>query len=147
MSAPFERLSTPKHLRVLYQYQYRMVSSIIRKRLLLRLWPTEGQRHHLRRRRNHPARLSPGAKSKDPLGLLNRIGPSGIIVFSDFSTILAIIAPFPGTDGSTLWVGNEWRTRKLPGGPACHRNSYRYLPISPLSGSASPPSGLGHSTV
>src|ERR1019366_6866075 len=39
------------------------------------------------------------------------------------------------------------RTRKLPGGPACHRNSYRYLPISLLSGLASPPSGLGHSTV
>jgi hypothetical protein len=30
---------------------------------------------------------------------------------------------------------------------ACARDSFRYLPISLLSGSASPPSGLGHSTV
>jgi hypothetical protein len=34
-----------------------------------------------------------------------------------------------------------------PVGRLAMRNSYRYLPISPLSGSASPPSGLGHSTV
>jgi hypothetical protein len=32
----------------------------------------------------------PGAASKDPPGLLHRIGASGIMVFSDFSTILAM---------------------------------------------------------
>src|ERR1017187_71988 len=50
-----------------------------------------------------------------------------------------------GTIESALGVLRT--TRKLPREPACHRNSYRYLPISLLSGPASPPSGLGHSTV
>jgi hypothetical protein len=54
-------------------------------------------------------------------------------------------SPLGERNTATLAVSRA--TRKLPGGPACHRNSYRYLPISLLSGLASPPSGLGHSTV
>ena len=41
-------------------------------------------------------------------------------------------------------------TRKLPGGPACHRNSYRYLPISPArwtTGSATAQSTISHFTT
>src|ERR1035437_8629618 len=78
--------------------------------------------------------------------------PRGRTVAGTWSTrwysAVGLGTAFVGIEMATVWTPNESRaTRKLPGGPACHRNSYRYLPISFRRSPAPLPPDWGHSAV